>query len=215
LEHTRYLGNTIEKITLSKAGIVKPGIPVLLGRLNDVAFSTLKGVADQRHSPILQTLEPQNVVVHEGLTFDYDGYKKLTLDTLASYQADNASVAIAAVEALKKDYPFSEADVRKGLKAMFIPGRMEIVGHDPLIILDGGHNPHAAEALAEAMKTFAPAPIFIIFAAFKDKNVEAMFRSLETVTKRIVVTSFNHVRARQREDYEDLKYPYIEDCPRF
>ncbi|MCX5775331.1 MAG: Mur ligase family protein, partial [Firmicutes bacterium] len=73
LEHTRYLGNTIEKITLSKAGIVKPGIPVLLGRLSDVAFSTLKGVADQRHSPILQTLEPQNVVVHEGLTFDYDG----------------------------------------------------------------------------------------------------------------------------------------------
>jgi len=211
LEHTRFLGNTIEKITLSKAGIVKPNVPVLLGRLNDVAYNTLKGVADKRNSPIIQSLEPTNVSVHAGLTFDFDGYKKLAVSMPASYQADNASLAISAVEALKKLYPVTEADIRQGLKDTFMPGRMEIVSHDPLIILDGGHNPHAASALAVAMKAFSPTPVYIIFAAFKDKNVEAMFRSLESVSKCIVVTSFDHVRARTREDYEDLKYPYIEN----
>ncbi len=211
LEHTRYLGNTITEIATSKSGIIKENVPVLYGRLDAEAYAVVYKAAFLKRAELFSMKEPQNVRMSDHLTFDYRIYKDLSVTSHALYQADNASLAIEAVLTLQSRFPVTEASIRTGLKTMFIPGRLEMFGSNPLMILDGCHNPHAAVALADTMKTFPGRPIYIVFAAFKDKNVEAIFQTFSEMTKKILVTSFDHVRARHREDYENLIYPYIDD----
>lgn len=211
LEHTRFLGNTVKEIATSKSGIIKDNVPSLYGRLDAEGLAVIQKTAFLKRSELSTMKEPTNVRIEGHLHFDYEDLKDLEVTSHALYQADNAALSIAAIRLLSSRFPVSEASIRQGLKRMFIPGRLEILEGSPTIILDGCHNPHAASALVETMKTFGNIPIYIIFAAFKDKNVEAIFQSFSEISKKILVTSFNHVRARHREDYEELIYPYVDD----
>ena len=211
LEHTRFLGNTVKEIATAKSGIIKDHVPTLYGRLDEEAYAVVYKAAFLKRSELSAMKEPTNVRIEGNLKFDYDDLKDLEVTSHALYQADNAALAISAVRLLASRFPVSKSAIRTGLKTMFIPGRLEILEGSPTIILDGCHNPHAASALVETMKTFGNIPIYIVFAAFKDKNVDAIFQSLSEISKKILVTSFDHVRARHREDYENLIYPYVDD----
>jgi dihydrofolate synthase/folylpolyglutamate synthase len=92
-----------------------------------------------------------------------------------------------------------------------MPGRLEVIKQQPMIVLDGAHNPGGIQALIQAMTHHQHRSIYVLFAAFKDKDVEPMLDELSKLTKFIFVTSFPHVRARKKNDYSKLQFPYIDD----
>jgi len=211
LEHTSYLGTTIQDIARHKAGIIKPKVPVLVGKLDPQALKVVVAEAEAKQAPLTIVKETRDVKTGVSQYFTYEHYRDLELTMSGNYQITNAALAVEAAELLKKRFPFKEKDLRTGLYKTFMPGRLEIVAAQPTVIVDGAHNPHGVQALVRAMNPFQAKQLFVIFAAFKDKDVGPMFAELERLTKYITVTSFNHARARHQADYPDLKYAYIDD----
>lgn len=211
LEHTAYLGPTIVDVARHKAGIIKPKVPVLIGKLEPQVLRVIEEVANKNNAPITKVKETSNIKAGINQYFTYGSYQNVELTMNGTYQIVNASLAIEATEILKKRWPIKEKDLRTGLYKTFMPGRLEIVSSDPMIIIDGAHNPHGVQALARSLGSFENKVIFVIFASFKDKDVTPMFKVLDGISKHIVVTSFSHPRARHQSDYQGLGYPYIDD----
>jgi dihydrofolate synthase/folylpolyglutamate synthase len=211
LEHTNYLGPTIVDVANHKAGIIKPRVPVLIGKVEPQALRVIEQVAKNNEAPLFKVGEVLNVKSGINQYFSYGHYENLELTMNGSYQIINAALAIEATEILKKRWPIKEKDLRTGLYKTFMPGRLEVLSSDPTIVIDGAHNPHGVQALVRSLSSFENKIVFVIFASFKDKDVTPMFKQLEAVSKHIVVTSFSHPRARHLIDYPVMNYIYIDD----
>ncbi len=211
IEHTNYLGPTIVDIASHKAGIIKPRVPVLIGKMEPQALRVIEDTARKLEAPLIKVKEAYDVKQGINQYFSYGHYARIELTMSARYQVNNAVIALETIEILKNRWPIKEIDIRLGLSMTFIRGRLEVIGSQPTMIIDGAHNPDGIEALVEAMKPFLTKTITIIFAAFKDKDIRPMLQSLEQLSKNITVTSFNHPRARRQDDYEQLRYPFVDD----
>ena len=125
----------------------------------------------------------------------YETYEDLYLPLHGKFQFDNLAVAVAAVEELTGRSLDPEA-VRAGVAAVTSPGRMEVIGRRPLILLDGAHNPQACELLAEAIDTeFFQTEWVLVVGAMGDKDLEAMLRQFEGQVVSVVATSVDYERA--------------------
>jgi dihydrofolate synthase/folylpolyglutamate synthase len=211
LEHVDVLGPTIMHITEHKAGIIKPNVPVLIGPLVEEARVVVNQKIQLTKSLLFETL-PYTWDNKEGLSVG--SYRNLQLRLQGSYQHANVALAIQAISILQSQFPVDEEAIRQGIASAFIPGRLETIHSSPMIILDGGHNPDGVRVLVEAMHAYRDQPIHILFAAFKDKDVDPMLASLKTIASSMTLTTFDHPRARQQSDY-DASYPFIDDYPSF
>lgn len=198
LEHVDVLGPTITHITHHKAGIIKPNVPVLIGPLVDEARKVVAEKVQQTQSPLFETL-PYTYTAEAGLTIG--PYRNVHLRLKGPYQHANAALAIQAVSLLQSRFPLTENAIREGLEQAFIPGRLEIMQTDPTILIDAGHNPDGIRVLVEAMKAYNDKEIDVLFAAFKDKDVNPMLTLLSSIASSITLTTFDHPRARKKEDY--------------
>ena len=126
-----------------------------------------------------------------GTYFDYRGehnYKNLFIPLLGKHQVENSTLAIAAVAEFEK---FDEKKIRIGLKNAFIPGRLEIIQKNPLVVLDGAHNPDKMHALVSSVKAIWPdKKMTVILAIKEDKNAEEMIKIILPICKEIILTSF-------------------------
>ena len=200
LEHTAYLGRSISEIAANKAGIIKENKPVLIGKMDDTAVFAIKERAKYLDSDLIVVDDYHNEKIVDGnLHFDYYPYQDLVLSTSALYQAKNASLAVEATKILKDIIPVSEDAIRFGLKAKTMNCRFEYV--KPNLILDGGHNPEAIESLVKTIQMCEPRRIHVLFAAFRDKNLDPMLISLQQISDDITLTTFDHKRARTEEEY--------------
>ena len=203
LEHTSYLGRSLCEIAYQKAGIIKKDIPVITGVLDEEAISTIVEVTKEKNCQLFVSVEPANVVYSDGgYTFSYLTYKDLRINSAAYYSLKDACIAIETVRALLANYPVSEEELAKGLVDTYMPARMEVLSQDPLIIVDGSHNPEGVQNMVTSLQNVAgEKEIHVIFACFKDKNIERMLAYLGEYSKDIVLTSFPNRRARTMEDY--------------
>ena len=200
LEHTAYLGRSVSEIALNKAGIIKENTPVLVGKLDDSALYAVKEYAKDMNANLFTLNDYHNErVVDKQLHFDYYPYKDLVINTLAMYQIKNASLAIEAVKILNSQIPVSEENIKKGLMSNFLIGRYEYLSNN--LLIDGAHNPDAIDNLVESLKDSEHRNIHVVFASFKDKNIEKMLISLGQISNDITLTTFDHIRARNEEDY--------------
>lgn len=200
LEHTSYLGKSVSEIADNKAGIIKQDIPVLLGKLDETAMFAIRQRAKITESNVVVVDDYHNDVVGTNkITFDYRPYKGLEISTSATYQLKNASIAIEAVKMLQGKFEISEESLRKGLKTNLLPCRFEYIKKN--IMVDGAHNPEAMKSLAETLAKVETRPIHVVFAAFRDKNIDQMLISLGSVSNDVVITTFDHKRARTEEEY--------------
>ena len=202
LEHTEYLGDTVAAIAGEKAAILGPGRILVTGRLPEEALEVAgqrvaaTGSAWLRLGVDFSVAEAERAV--GGWLVDVDGvyrtYPELRLRLLGRHQTANLAVAVAAVEAFF-GRALDPAAVAEAAAATRSPGRMEVVGRDPLILLDGAHNPEGSEALAAALAEEFPTTAWaVVFGAMADKDVPEMLRSLAPAA-----ASFHAVRAvRQR-----------------
>ena len=203
LEHTAFLGRSLCEIAYQKAGIIKEGIPVITGILEEEALNTIVEVTREKKTQLTTAVEPANVVYDNyGFTFSYLTYKDLKINSSATYSLKDACIALETVNKLLDTYPVNENDIKKGLADTYMPVRMEIVKESPLVIIDGSHNPEGVYNLAKSLQNVAiNREIHVLFACFKDKNIERMLAYLGEYSKDIILTTFPHKRARTMEDY--------------
>ncbi|MDS8449781.1 folylpolyglutamate synthase/dihydrofolate synthase family protein [Streptococcus pneumoniae] len=207
LDHVALLGDTLEAIAEQKAGIIKQGIPLVTGRIAPEALAVIDRIAEGKDAPRLaygkdyQVSHQESVVTGE--VFDYTSVVRqgrFQTGLLGLHQIENAGMALALLDT------FCQEDGRKlasnhllaqALEETSWPGRLEIVSRDPLIILDGAHNPHAIKALlATLQERFADYRKEILFTCIKTKALEDMLDLLGTMPDTdLTLTHFDDSRA--------------------
>jgi dihydrofolate synthase/folylpolyglutamate synthase len=202
MEHTEYLGRSITEIAEHKAGIIKEEIPILVGDLSEDVLSVISREGNYKQSEIYRVSIPNNVLYSEtGYSFDYQTFRNFKIQSIGQYSVYDACLAIEATQILKDIFPINEESLVNGLYKMVIPARMEVVYNNPLVIVDGAHNPEAMENLMISIeKVSKNRPIHVIFACFKDKNFPLMLNFIGQVGE-VILTTFDHPRARGRDDY--------------
>lgn len=195
LEHRMYLGNTIAEIAGEKGGIIKYRTPVVTGARQRDAVSVLESLAEKKKAPIYRFGRNFRVRRSSDSTFTYYGldhtWHNLRTNLVGPHQVDNASLVLAACEALirKKALSITEDDIRKGLNNINWPGRLEFVGQSPRILLDGAHNLAAARNLARFLRDSMPeGNITLVAGILDDKPYKAMLQPLMKLCKRVIVT---------------------------
>src|SRR5437763_12545448 len=183
IDHVEYLGSTRETIATEKAGIVKPGATLVLGETDP----GLQGIFLERDPG--RVLRPdvdfgvlRNSAAYGGRAIDLrtplTEYSDLYLPVHGAYQAINAAIALTAAEAFFGE-PFPSDLVAEALATFRAPGRLEVVGHDPLMILDGAHNAAGAEAMVQALEEeFPAAPRTLIVGLMREKDATVMLAAL-------------------------------------
>lgn len=177
-DHMEFLGNTLPLIAGEKAGIIKPGGDVVVyGQSPEVEEVFRK--ACQAKGASFAISDSSKAVVKEntvdGTVFDFGGYEDLRISLLGKYQVRNACTAVTAIQHLRRHgWNISDLALREGLWETHWPGRLELLRKDPIVIVDGAHNPQGAEALMEAMSALFPGRKFrIVVGVLADKDYTA------------------------------------------
>ena len=207
LDHVALLGNTLEAIAEQKAGIIKQGIPLVTGRIAPEALVVIDRIAEGKDVPRLayganyQVRHKESVVTGE--VFDYTSavrQDRFQTGLLGLHQIENAGMAIALLDTFCQEDGRELASndlLAQALEETGWPGRLEIVSRDPLMILDGAHNPHAITALlATLQERFADYHKEILFTCIKTKALEDMLDLLGAMPDtELTLTHFDDSRA--------------------
>jgi dihydrofolate synthase/folylpolyglutamate synthase len=207
LDHPE-LGSTIAEVAGEKAGTIKQGKVAVVREQAPEALEVLERRSEEQIATMLLEdrewgLEQRTAAVGgQALTVRglHASYDELLLPVHGEHAARNAAAAVAAVEALLERELDADA-VREALASVTSPGRLEIVGRHPLVVLDGAHNPAAAEALAIALpETFAGDRLHLVMAVFKDKDLEGIVRAIAPLADAGYATAVDSVRARPADE---------------
>ncbi|MVA77626.1 dihydrofolate synthase [Auraticoccus sp. F435] len=197
LDHTHLLGSTVAEIAAEKAGIIKPGaIAVLAGQPVEAATVLLEravevGALVQREGVDFGLLERVPGVGGQVLRINAaEGpVPDLHLPAFGAHLAQNAALAVAAVEAFQGMKGLDPAVIQEGFDAVRLPGRMEVVRRSPTIVLDAAHNPHGARATAAAVReAFDFSPLVAVLAVMGDKDVAGILEAWAELVDQVVVT---------------------------
>jgi dihydrofolate synthase/folylpolyglutamate synthase len=206
LDHTQQLGDRLASIAWEKAGIIKPGRPTVSGVTEPEARPVIEEVCRSQGSPLCQL----------GVDFHYDyqpgrvyptathqprlsvrtrqrTWPQMELGLLGEHQAVNAAVAVSCVEHLRDlGWPIGDQAVAEGLSQVHWPARIEVVGRNPLVILDCAHNVASAETLvATLLASFPPVRRLMLFAGSADKDLLGMFRVLAPHFSHVFLTRYS------------------------
>jgi dihydrofolate synthase/folylpolyglutamate synthase len=214
-DHEQYLGSTLREIASEKAGIIKPGVPVVVGPVGRDAHETIQEIADTRHAPIVWAADGTAIgdpyVLPTGgqrfhLATPSRNYDTVQLALNGRHQIMNAVVAVRLLEQLEtRGIAISRDAMVDGLAAVRWPGRLE---HVPVpggrsVLLDAAHNAAGADALAEYLTALGPARP-LVFAAMRDKDAASMLRALAPRASRVIVTRASNPRAADPADLAAL-----------
>lgn len=225
LEHTDVLGSTIEEIAFEKAGIIKRGKPLITAAEDQRALAVFEKRCLELDCPYYRVFPPREVaeqpdnqrpvsmikqITEDGQYFDYYGFDSEQPDLFISlrgkYQLLNAATALAAVELLGKDgFIVSRAAILKGLAETSWPGRLELLQKEPLVIMDGAHNPAAMEKLAEAVPSyFKYKRLVLVLGMLADKDTAAMLKSILPLSDTVIFTRPLLPRAADPQNIADF-----------
>ena len=204
LDHTRVLGDTVEAIAATKAGIIKSGCRAVLYPCGP----SVHAVVERRCREVGASLEVADLDglrsvsdTLEGQVFDYGARRDLRLPLLGGHQLKNAAVALTAIDALQqRGWDIPEDAVRNGLAAVTWPGRFQVVRRDPVVILDGGHNPQCMASLAAAIREYLPGrPVTVLTGVLADKDYGQMYDILAPAAARFITVTPDNPRALDAE----------------
>ena len=183
LDHTDYLGDTVEKIAETKSGIFKEGGRAVVYRGTEGVEAVFERVCAERNVS-LKKADFDSLVLRshslEGQVFDCGNRKELCLPLLGDHQLHNASVVLSIADTLiEKGWKISEQNIRDGIRDVSWPGRFDIVKKDPLFIIDGGHNPQCIDALVTNIRDYlADKRIIALTGVLADKDYGEMYRPM-------------------------------------
>lgn len=206
LDHTQHLGNTIEKITVEKAGIIKPKIPVVTGVTNKNSLNIIQEISAQRMSPLWAI--DKNVFVNSHLSScdvktPKFHWQNITTNLIGRHQHRNLALCISALEIT--DTQFHEKELRKGLNNVSLPGRFEVISQKPTIILDGAHNPQSVSVLLKTIQEHYPNhKVKIIYSASTGHDVAGTVSQLVKASNDIIICEMNHTRKMPLNEMQNI-----------
>ena len=193
LDHERHLGDTLSQIAFEKAGIAKPGVPLIIGHLPPEAAARIAKVAREVEAPLIDA---------HATTTDRK-YPPLTLALAGRHQLENAAVAVAILERWSTIVGHLTTDaIVTGLTQCEWPARLEwlrLPGNGGELLIDAAHNPAGAAALTSYLQDTGSTKLPIVFAAMADKDLASMIRALAPIASAFIATTVPHARARSAE----------------
>lgn len=216
LDHVALLGDTLEAIAEQKAGIIKQGVPLVTGRIAPKALAVIDRIAEVKDAPRIaygtdyQVGHQESVVTGE--VFDYTSpvrQGRFQTGLLGLHQIENAGMALALLDTYCQETGRELASndlLAQALEETRWPGRLEVLSSEPMMILDGAHNPHAIKALLGTLQErFADYHKEILFTCIKTKALEDMLDLLETVpNSQLTLTHFDDSRATDEKVMQEV-----------
>lgn len=214
MEHVEKLGPTLVDIARTKSGIIKPASRVVTSVQQPSVMDVLVSACEINEAPLFvlgRDFHVTNVTPGVGgqlvdLTMRAGNYQQVMLPLLGDYQAENAAVALAAVEQFLGggEHELATEVVEEGLGQSKSPGRLQVVSTEPTVIVDAAHNPHGAEALSRAMmSSFQFSTLVVVLGVLSDKDARGIVEALDPVADYFVVSQPSSERARPVEDLAD------------
>jgi len=216
-DHMAVLGNTLALIAGEKAGIIKPGVPVVSSPQKDEALQVLLRVASERNSDITlvgrdvefervdSSLSGQRLKV-EGRLSAVNGplsIVELHIPLLGAHQIENAATAYAALKV--SGIPITDEQIKLGFSQVQWRARFEVARVEPPVIFDSAHNQDSFEKLRETLDEYFPGKkVYLIFGASEDKNIPGMFAEMKPKIQKIIITRADHPRALSVEHISGL-----------
>lgn len=213
LDHTQILGDTVEQIAFEKAGIIKRGVPVVLGDADDSALGTMIVIARRNGAQVIFATTPDVTPGHVSLSGEVTwpmvrlSSQPWTVRLLGPHQAQNASFVWECIRRLQGcGYRISDDAVRQGFASVEWPGRMEVFRTRPLSVLDCAHSVASAEVLVETLgESFEHSRRTLVFAVSSDKDVPGILRILAPHFDHVFLTRYgNNPRASAPDDLARL-----------
>jgi dihydrofolate synthase/folylpolyglutamate synthase len=213
-DHGQYLGSTVTAIAAEKAGIIKPGVPVVVGRMEADVESVIARIAEERRAPVIHAAD---VIITDPLANDAGGqtfglrtrrrdYGRVTLALGGDHQRANASVAVRVLETLEAGgVEVPPAAVLAGLSRVRWPGRLELIrlNDGRALLMDAAHNPDGAIALARHLSSLdGRHPL--VFAAMRDKDIAGILHALLPAVSHLIVTRASLPRSAEPADVAEM-----------
>jgi len=218
LDHMNQLGNTIDSIAREKAGVFKPGVPVITVQQEPAAMQVLKSHANAVKAPFsvtgqdidfshrFETSREHGPHTRICLTTPTSKFEHLRVPLYGRHQAINCGLALAMLDKLKSaGYNIDNEKAIEGLNKVSLPGRMEMICDDPRIMIDGAHNAASIQALIQAIGQHIPYDsMVVIFGCNNDKDIRGMLHSLQYGADKVVFTRSNSVKAMSPQELADI-----------
>lgn len=217
IDHEQYLGSTISDIAYEKCGIIKPNVPVITAPQEPEALRVIEKTCHDRKCALKKVYAEQKLqrddyisykFLHDnlnGIFFDLQTpkvlYQGLNLQLLGVHQIENSATAVGAIEALESHgVSVEETAVYDGLKNAKWPGRLEILGHNPLILIDGAHNIAGIRTLRTTLeKHFSQKKKILVLGILEDKDYTHMLEQILPVADTVITTAPDNPRALSSE----------------
>ncbi|MBW1916874.1 MAG: bifunctional folylpolyglutamate synthase/dihydrofolate synthase, partial [Deltaproteobacteria bacterium] len=205
MEHQEHLGTNLKSIAFEKAGIIKPGVPLITYARQKRVLALFKTRAQELGAPIYIGGVDFRVRGQGQGRFQYQGWSvrrnHLVMNLSGRYQYRNAAVALAVIELLQaQGFEIREEAIQRGLQRTYWPGRLEVMGQRPQIMLDGAHNPAAAAALAQVLKSGLKfRRLLLVLGIMADKDIGAILHHLLPLAQVAIFTRPRYPRAASPE----------------
>jgi dihydrofolate synthase/folylpolyglutamate synthase len=196
-DHQEYLGNQLRQIALEKAGIIKEGGWLISGAIHPEALPVIEQMAREREARLFTLGKDITWRVHEatwqGQEISIKGrnatYPRARMEMLGAHQGANAAAAVGAAEVLQEQgFGITREHIYQGLAKARWPGRMQVVGHRPLMLVDSAHNPAGAQVLARAISRLGGyRRLFLVFGVLQDKDWRSMLGVLGPLAEKIIL----------------------------
>ena len=223
IDHHRQLGDTLPQIAKEKAGVFKQGVPAVSVLQDNETMTVLRRAASKAGTPLRFTgkeidfscrfessrsLGPHNRIC---VTTDSSRFEHLPMPVLGEHQAENCGLALSLLDCLKtRGFEINDAKAIAGLSQTELPGRMELIWHDPRVLVDGAHNAASIRALIQATGQHIPYDsMVVIMGCCSDKDVRGMLSQLQFGADKVIFTRVNSPRSMYPEDLAEM---YEEIC---
>jgi dihydrofolate synthase / folylpolyglutamate synthase len=216
IDHREHLGTTLKQIAFEKAGIIKPGVPVVSGIESGDAFRVIRARAIEDKAPIFFPYGRDGRLTAEKrrgryvFRFRHDGGTfRFSPGLRGEHQGMNAVVAITAASVLDRTWrPLQKKKIIEGVERAEWQGRLETFSRNPLVLLDGAHNEAGAAALKKYIEDFCGRPPVIVFAMMKDKAVKRFASLVFPLAREVILTSMPYPRAATPAEALSLVRPF-------
>ncbi|MCC6141471.1 MAG: bifunctional folylpolyglutamate synthase/dihydrofolate synthase [Nitrospira sp.] len=212
LDHQEHLGGTEAAIAFEKAGIIKAGVPVAVGRIDGPAWDVIRRIAADRGASLTRLGEDFYTAGTGPNEFSYRGRARqldgLTCALIGQHQLDNAACAVALLDAAEEcGLSVDESAVRRGLESVSWEGRLEVVEREPVLLLDGAHNPAAAQVLAEYLTewraTRPESRVTLVLGMMRDKDHARFVEPLLQLVSEVVLTQADMARSMPAQELRE------------
>lgn len=220
IDHTKFLGDTLEQIAFEKAGIIKQGVPVLSAAQQPAAETVLRQIANQRQAPLAfvgqqwqyqgrqaqADTNSQQLIIHQSAAPEFiPPQTAFNLGLFGDFQLENSTLAIAALQTIRARFPrLTLAAIQAGLAQVVWHGRLQLIHqspHHPTILADCAHNPDSIQKLGRTLTDhYNYNRLWVIFGCARDKDYEQELTSLASLATAVITTTVHHPRSAAPEE---------------